>query len=69
MLQRIKNVIEESNTEQLTEMYYEFVKANSLRVAQGIGTDETLSEMVAEVVAEMNNRMSGGQDTQLPPAT
>ena len=70
MLQRImKNVIEESTTEQLTEMYYEFVKANSLRVAQGIGTDETLSEMVAEVVAEMNNRMSGGQDTQLPPAT
>jgi biotin carboxylase len=70
MLQRImKNVIEESNTEQLTEMYYEFVKANSLRAAQGIGTDETLSEMVAEVVAEMNNRMSGGQDTQLPPAT
>ena len=69
MLQRImKNVIEESNTEQLTEMYYEFVKANSLRAAQGIGTDETLSEMVAEVVAEMNNRMSGGQDTQLPPA-
>ena len=71
MLQRImKNVIEESNTEQLTEMYYEFVKANSLRAAQGIGTDETLTEMVAEVVAEMNNRMSGGQDTtQLPPAT
>ena len=70
MLQRImKKVIEESNTEQLTEMYYEFVKANSLRAAQGIGTDETLSEMVAEVVAEMNNRMSGGQDTQLPPAT
>jgi hypothetical protein len=70
MLQRImKNVIEESNTEQLTEMYYEFVKANSLRAAQGIGTDETLSEMVAELVAEMNNRMSGGQDTQLPPAT
>jgi len=69
MLQRImKNVIEESTTEQLTEMYYEFVKANSLRAAQGIGTDETLSEMVAEVVAEMNNRMSGGRDTQLPPA-
>ena len=69
MLQRImKNVIEESTTEQLTEMYYEFVKANSLRAAQGIGTDKILSEMVAEVVAEMNDRTSGGQDTQLPPA-
>ena len=68
MLQRImKNVIEESTTEQLTEMYYDFVKANSLRTAQGIGTDEILSEMVAEIVAEMNGRMSGGQDTQLPP--
>jgi len=69
MLQKImKNVIKESTTEQLTEMYYEFVKANSLRAAQGIGPDETLSEMVAEIVAEMNNRMSGGRDTQLPPA-
>ena len=69
MLQKImKNVIEESTTEQLTEMYYEFVKANSLRAAQGIGADETLSEIVVEVVAEMNDRTSGGQDLQLPPA-
>ena len=70
MLQRImKNVIKESTTEQLTEMYYGFVKANSLRATQGMGADETLSEMIAEVAAEMNARMgSDGQDLQLPGA-
>jgi biotin carboxylase len=64
----MKNVIKESTTQQLTEMYYELVQAISLRAAQGMGTDELLSETVAEVVAEMNARMSGGRDLQLPPA-
>jgi hypothetical protein len=69
MLQRItKNTIKESTTGQLTEMYYGLVKAISLRSAQGIGTDEALSEMVAEVVAEMNYRKGSGQDLRLPPA-
>ena len=69
MLQRItKNVIEVSTTEQLIELYYELVKAMSLRAAQGMGTDETLSETVAKVVAELNARINGGQDLRLPPA-
>ena len=69
MLQQIaKNVIEESTPEQLTEMYYGLVKALSLRSAQGIGTDEALSEMVAEVVAKMNTHTGGGRESQLPPA-
>jgi hypothetical protein len=69
MLQRItKNVIKESTPEQLTEMYYGLVKALSLRSAQGMGTDEALSEMVAEVVAEMNNRTGAGRESQLLPA-
>lgn len=70
MLQRItKNTIKESTTEQLTEMYYGLVQAISMRSAQGMGTDEELSETVAEVVAEMNARQGGnGQDVQLPPA-
>ncbi len=70
MLQGVtKNVIKESPTEQLTQMYYGLVKAISMRSAQGMGTDEALSETVAEVVAEMNVRTSGGdQDLQLPPA-
>ncbi len=68
MAQRImKNVIKESTSGQLTEMYYELMKALSLRSAQGMGTDEMLNEMVAEVVTEMNDRKSG-QDLRLPPA-
>ena len=60
MLQEImKNTIKESTPEQLTEMYHELVKAISMRSTQGIGTDEALSEMVAEVVAEMNARGGG----------
>ncbi len=69
MLQRItKDVIEQSTPAQLTEMYYELVKALSLRSAQGIGTDEVLSEMVAEVMAKMNTNTSDGRESQLPPA-
>jgi hypothetical protein len=69
MLQRItKNVTEESTPEQLTEMYYGLVKALSLRSAQGMGTDEVLSEMVAEVVAKMNTYTGGGRESQQLPA-
>jgi hypothetical protein len=70
MLQRItKNTIKESTPEQLTEMYYELVRALSMRSAQGVGPDEELSKTVAEVVGEMNARQGGGaQDLQLPPA-
>ena len=69
MLQRItKDVIEESPPAQLTEMYYELVKALSLRSAQGMGTDEALSEMVAEAVAKMNTHTGDGRESQLPPA-
>jgi hypothetical protein len=68
MLQRMaKNVIRESTTGQLTEMYYELVKAISLRSTQGMGPDEALNEMVAQVVAEINERKNS-QDFQLPPA-
>jgi|SRR5215212_2977756 len=70
MLQRItKNTIKQSTPGQLTEMYYGLVQAISMRSAQGIGTDEVLSETVAEVVAEMNARQGDdSQDLQLPPA-
>jgi hypothetical protein len=54
-----KSVIKESTTGQLTEMYYRLVGANSLRSAQGVGKDQVLGEMVAEVVAEMNARKFG----------
>ncbi len=61
MLQRItKNDIKESPTGQLTEMYYGLLKFNSLRLAQELGTDEALSDQIAEVVTEMNDRKGGG---------
>ena len=69
MLQNItKNVIEESTPEQLTEMYYGLVKALSLRSAQGMGTDEVLSETAAEAVAKMNTYTGGGRGSQQPQA-
>jgi len=70
MLQQIiKKVIEESTPGQLTEMYYGLVKALALRSAQGMGTDEVLSEMVAEVEAKMNTHTYGsGRASQQPPA-
>ena len=54
-----KGVIKESTTGQLTEMYYKLVRVNSLRSAQGVGKDQVLAEMVAEVVAEINARKVG----------
>ena len=69
MLKKImKTVSKGSTNEQLTEMYYETVKAISLRSAQGMGTDEALNELIGEVVAEMSTRMGGGQGLHLPPA-
>ena len=54
-----KSIIKESATGQLTEMYYRLVGVNSLRSAQGHGKDQTLDEMIGEVVAEMNARKVG----------
>ena len=55
-----KGIIKESTTGQLTEMYYKLMGVNSLRSAQGVGKDQVLAEMVAEVVAEVNARKVGG---------
>ena len=51
-----KSVIRENTTEQLDKVLHELIEALSLRTAQGLGTDQALSEMVAEIVAEMNAR-------------
>ncbi len=62
MLHRIANsVIKEDTIEQLDKMFDGLVEAIALRSVQGMGTDETLSEIVAAVTAEMNSRgVSGG---------
>jgi hypothetical protein len=55
MLQKIiQNVIREHTSEQLDETFDGIARAISLRSAQGIGTDEALSEMLAAITTERN---------------
>jgi hypothetical protein len=57
MLQKIfESVTREETVEQLDETFDGIARAISLRSAQGLGTDELLSEMLAEVAAERNTR-------------
>lgn len=56
MLRIIESLIKGSTTEQLDETFEELMKAISLRSTQGMGTDEALSEMLAALTAERNNR-------------
>lgn len=57
MLQKIiQTVIRENTTEQLDETFDGIVRAISLRSAQGMGTDGTLSEMLAAITTERNTR-------------
>ena len=57
MLRKIfESVVREDTTEQLDETFDGIARAISLRSAQGIGTDETLSEMLAAVTNERNTR-------------
>ena len=58
--QIIQSVIREDTTEQLDRAYDEIARATSLRSAQGLGTDESLNEMLAAITAERNTRPSSG---------
>jgi hypothetical protein len=60
MLRIIESLIKGNTTEQLDETFEELMKAISLRSAQGMGTDEALSEMLAALTAERNTRPPGG---------
>ncbi len=61
MLQKIiESVIRQDTTEQLDETFDGIVGAVSLRSAQGLGTDETLSQMLAEITAERNTHPVSG---------
>ena len=61
MLQKIfESVTREETVEQLDETFDGIARAISLRSAQGLGTDELLSEMLAEVTAERNTRPTSG---------
>ena len=55
MLQQIiKSVIREDTTEQLDSTFEGIARAVSLRSVQGLGTDESLNEMLAAITAERN---------------
>ncbi len=58
--QIIQSVIRKDTTEQLDKTYDEIARATSLRSAQGLGTDESLNEMLAAITAERNTRTSSG---------
>jgi hypothetical protein len=62
MLQKIfESLLREDTTQQLDKTFDGIARAISLRSAQGMGTDETLSEMLAAVTAERNNRGPVGE--------
>ncbi len=54
--QIIESVIREDTTEQLDGAFDEVALAISLRSAQGLGTDESLNDMLAAITAERNTR-------------
>jgi hypothetical protein len=56
----IESVIRENSTEQLDNTFDELTRAISMRSAQGMGTDQTLSEMLAAATAERNTRKFSG---------
>ncbi len=58
--QIIQGVIRKDTTEQLDKSFDEIARAISLRSAQGLGTDESLNEMLAAITAERNTRPSNG---------
>lgn len=61
MLQQIiKSVIREDTTEQLDSSFEGISRAVSLRSVQGLGTDESLNEMLAAITAERNTRSASG---------
>ena len=56
----IQSIIKQDTTEQLDNSFDGIVEAISLRSAQGLGTDDTLSEMLAQITVERNNRPPSG---------
>ena len=57
--QIIESVIREDTTEQLDRTFDGVARAVSLRSAQGLGTDQSLNEMLAAITAERNTRPGG----------
>jgi hypothetical protein len=49
----MKRIIRDSPTGQLTHMYYELLKVNSLRLSEALTMDQLAAEIIAEGIAEV----------------
>lgn len=49
----MKRIIRDSPTGQLTDMYYELLKVNSLRLSQELRMDQLAAEIITEGIAEV----------------
>ena len=58
LTQIFQSVIREDITEQLNSSFEDIARAISLRSAQGLGTDESLNEMLAAITAERSTSPS-----------
>ncbi len=56
--QLMRSVIREDTTEQLNSSFDDIARAISLRSVQGLGTDESLNEMLSAIITEKNTRPS-----------
>ncbi len=56
--QIIQSVLSENTTEQLDSSFDDITRAISLRSVQGLGTDESLNEMLSAITTERNTRPS-----------
>ncbi len=56
--QIIQSVLRENTTEQLNSSFDDITRAISLRSVQGLGTDESLNEMLSAITTERSTRPS-----------
>jgi hypothetical protein len=52
----MKRIIRDSPSAQLTDVYYELLKVNSLRLSQELRVDQLAAEMIDEVITEVSTR-------------
>jgi hypothetical protein len=52
----MKRIIRDSPSAQLTDVYYELLKVNSLRLSQELRVDQMAAEMIDEVITEVSTR-------------
>ena len=65
----MKRVIRDSLSAQLTDVYYELLKVNSLRLSQELRVDQLAVEMIDEVITEVSTRsIADDRTTYIEPS-